>query len=185
MSEEWRKVPGIPFLWASDKGRIKSEARSGISKRVRNGKLQTFNVSYPETIFSQYVERNGYFTISVSVNTERKRYLVHRLIGMAFVDGYSSDLTINHLDGNKLNNAVENLEWATLAENTRHQWRTGLVDLRGESQPGSKLTYKKVKIIREMLAKGVSPNSIGVLADICPTMIYRIRDGAAWKELAA
>lgn len=185
MTEEWRKVPGIPLLWASNTGKVKSEARDRITTRVRNGKSQTFNVSYPEKILSQHKERNGYLYVASIIKNTRKKYLVHRLIGMAFVDGYSSELTINHLDGNKLNNSIENLEWATLYENTSHQWRTGLVNLRGENHPSSKLTYQKVKIIREMIAKGVSCNAIGVLANINPTIIYRIRDGSAWNDITA
>lgn len=185
MTEEWRKVPDVPFVWASNLGRIKTEKRDRMTTRKRNGVMQTFPVSYPEKILSPWVGRHGYLCVSVSTGNVRKKYLVHRLIGLCFIDGYTSGLHINHLDGNKLNNSLDNLEWVTNIRNVQHAWETGLVDLRGENQPGAKLTYQKVKIIREMLKKGVSPNSIGVLADITPNIIYRIRDGKAWNSVAA
>jgi hypothetical protein len=185
MEEEWRKVPGIPLLWASNIGRIKAEKRDRMTTRVRNGVAQTYPVGFPEKILCPWVGRHGYLTVSIAVDKTRKKHLVHRLIGMCFIDGYSPELHINHLDGDKLNNSLDNLEWTSNTKNVQHAWATGLVNLRGENQPGAKLTYQKVKIIREMLKKGVTPHSIGVLADICPTMIYRIRDGEAWNSLAA
>lgn len=114
---------------------------------------------------------------------KRVKHTLHRLIGIAFVSGYRDDLTINHINGEKLDNRIENLEWVSLARNTQHQWETGLVDLRGEKNPGSKLTSKQVIYIRELLAKGIAAHTLAVIAGVSSSTIDMIRDGKRWPEV--
>ena len=57
---------------------------------------------------------------------ECKTYLVSRLIAMAWVDGYEDGLTVNHIDGNLLNNRADNLEWLSRSDNIRHGFSSGL-----------------------------------------------------------
>jgi hypothetical protein len=118
-------------------------------------------------------------------NGKRVKHTLHRLIGMAFVPGYKEELTINHINGNKLDNRIENLEWVSLARNTQHQWETGLVDLRGEKQPGSKLTSKQVVYIRELLSKGIAAHTLAVIAGVSSSTIALIRDGERWPEVTS
>ena len=56
----------------------------------------------------------------------KKRFFVHRLVALHFVDGYSPDLVVNHIDGNKTNNNYVNLEWITRSENDLHAFRLKL-----------------------------------------------------------
>ena len=67
----------------------------------------------------------GYYRICVSIDNKRKKFPVHRLVALIYVDG-DKTLTVNHIDGNKLNNHYSNLEWITIKENIRHAHRTGL-----------------------------------------------------------
>lgn len=67
----------------------------------------------------------GYKTIYIPY--PKKQHFVHRLVGQAFIPNPENKSEINHLDGNKSNNNVENLEWATSKENTDHAYETGLV----------------------------------------------------------
>ena len=72
---------------------------------------------------SQY--DNGYGYLSVRVN--KKYYRVHRLVATKFIPNPDNKEDVNHLDGNKSNNCVQNLEWATRKENVAHAHKTGLI----------------------------------------------------------
>jgi len=77
---------------------------------------------------------------------------VHRLVAMAWVAGDHS-LSVNHKDGNKLNNHASNLEWVSLADNTRHQHETGLSNKTCCYKP-TKVQPSEYSIIWERLKKG-------------------------------
>lgn len=71
---------------------------------------------------------NGYrFVVLTDDNRKESRHLVHRLVAMAFIPNPLNLPCVNHIDGNKLNNSVENLEWCTHLENVRHAIKTGLI----------------------------------------------------------
>jgi hypothetical protein len=102
---------------------------------------------------------------------------------MCFVHGYRPHLTVNHINGIKTDNRPENLEWVTLAQNTKHEWETGLVDLRGEKQPNHKLTQRQVMHIRKALRLGVPANSLSIIANVSPSTIYFIEKGKRWASI--
>lgn len=116
---------------------------------------------------------------------KRIKHLLHRLVAMAFVQGFQEGLTVNHIDGNKLNNSPENLEWVSLARNTQHQWESGLVDLRGEANPGAKLTSKRVIYIRRLLSQGIAAHTLAVVAGVSPSLIQLIADGKRWPQVTS
>lgn len=78
----------------------------------------------------------GYYTFSF-----KKGYAVHRVIATAFIPNPDNKPIVNHIDGNKLNNAVSNLEWVTYGENWRHAWNMGLIPHKRNSQ-GARITHK-------------------------------------------
>jgi hypothetical protein len=71
-------------------------------------------------------DTHGYLYVSLSKNSIVKNIKVHRLVAAAFLDNPTNLNVINHLDGNKMNNSPENLEWTTTAGNNQHAWDTGL-----------------------------------------------------------
>lgn len=73
------------------------------------------------------VRKNGYYLVTINeFNKSYKRYL-HRILGEAFIKNPLNKRTVNHIDGNKLNNNLDNLEWATDSENLKHAYRIGLI----------------------------------------------------------
>ncbi len=68
----------------------------------------------------------GYPIVKLSLRCKRKTIRIHRLVAIAFVENPNNYLTVNHKDGNKLNNNSENLEWCTQKQNIQHAIRTGL-----------------------------------------------------------
>jgi hypothetical protein len=184
--ESWVEVESKGLCWlVSSDGRIETPAHESTYTRTRNGKNQTFTGSFPRRRISPCATKSGYLEVAAMKNGKRVKHTLHRLVGMAFVPGFREDLTINHINGNKLDNRPENLEWVSLARNTQHQWETGLVDLRGEKQPGSKLTSKRVTYIRRLLAQGVSAHTLAVVAGVSDSLIALIRDGKRWPTVTA
>lgn len=73
-----------------------------------------------------WTDRDGYSTVVLCKNGKLSNHKVHRIVANAFIPNPENKETVNHRDGNKMNNAVSNLEWATRSENTFHAIRTGL-----------------------------------------------------------
>lgn len=66
---------------------------------------------------------HGYYTVSLGKQSKFKTHLVHRLVAKHFVDGYTEELEVNHIDLMKTNNHADNLEWVTPSYNTKHGWK--------------------------------------------------------------
>lgn len=66
------------------------------------------------------IRPDGYANITLNINNKNKTYKVHRLIAHAFIPNPENKPTVNHFDRNKSNNAITNLEWATMSEQNKH-----------------------------------------------------------------
>ena len=123
--EEWRDIPGYEGIYeASTLGQIRSKAGK-TTRSARHGVRH-----WRQRILKQKVCRNkkGRYDARVELwkDGKHKTFLVARLVAMAWVDGYIPELTVNHRDGNPLNNKADNLEWLTLADNIKQGFEDGL-----------------------------------------------------------
>lgn len=100
----------------TDDGRVYSHARTDARGNVRNGKW-----------LKPIPSNAGYLRIHTCINGKRKKVMIHRLVAAAFVPKPSGKTEVNHKDGNKFNNAADNLEWVTPSENFIHALQLGLV----------------------------------------------------------
>lgn len=173
---------GVTWL-VSESGEIYSPARAKSVSRVRLGKAQEFVSRWEPKPLAQCRTQSGYLEVACVVDGKRVKAAAHRIIGKAFVPGYEDGLSINHINGVKTDNRPENLEWLSLSDNTRHQWATGLVDLRGDNCPGRKLSAKKVKIIRQWLRAGIPANQIATVTDLSASTISKIENGQRWSSI--
>ena len=73
-----------------------------------------------EIILKPCLHKKGYLLISLRTNKNKKTYHIHRLVAQTFIINYENKLTVNHKDGNKKNNNIDNLEWMTHQENVEH-----------------------------------------------------------------
>lgn len=128
------------------------------------------------------VTKDGYLRLHLGGRGRfRKDVLVHRLVAEAFVPPLTTGLQINHLDGNKLNNRVENLEWVTPRENIIHAFQLGLQKpRRGESNGNAKLCKKDVALIRRLYEQGTTQTKLAGLFRVKQPHISRIIRGEQW-----
>ncbi len=119
MVEVWKDIKGYEGLYqVSNLGRVKSLERF---KDNNGGKVKV-----SERIMRISVDTVGYNIICLTKNSKRKTHKIHRLVAEAFIPNLENKREVNHKDGNKQNNNVKNLEWATRKENMRHAYKTGL-----------------------------------------------------------
>ena len=173
--EIWKKSPLAPtFIEVSNIGRIRTLERI-VTSPTRWGGVCT--QKRPAKILSQDVGTHGYALQSIKDGETKRKYLIHRLVASCFCEGFDPTLTVNHKNGEKLDNRAENLEWITKRENTLHQWRTGLVNNSGENSVSHKLKTSDVHKVREMLFYSHSVKDIATLFNVSQSLIYFIKDG--------
>jgi predicted XRE-type DNA-binding protein len=165
MEEEWRDIPDWEgYYQVSNLGQVKSFHRKG--RMLKQG---TSNKGYRRVVLQ---------------NKGIKRYIsVHRLVMLAFHG--PSDLTVNHIDGDKTNNALTNLEYCTVSENVFHAFRSGLkISSKGENHGRSILKEFQVIEIKKLLKEGtLKQKEIGILFGVSPMCIGDIHRGRRWKHI--
>lgn len=90
------------------------------------------------------IDRNGYFRIGLCKKGKQKFYLIHRLVAETFISNPDNYSIVNHLDGVKTNNNINNLEWCTCKRNIQHAYDTGLKEGKSAEHKGSKNPHSRV-----------------------------------------
>ena len=127
------------------------------------------------------ITSGGYCRVHISHNGVEYKFLVHRLVAEAFIPNPKRLPEVNHIDGNKQNNSVDNLEWCTRSQNTSHAFKTGLRNYNGCKNPHSKLTQSDVETIRRIYVRGkhCENNSYGLAKryNVSPKTIQNVVNG--------
>ena len=93
----------------------------------------------------QWVDNTGYYQIAFRVDGKKKYIRVHRLLAETLISNPNSLSQVNHKDGNKLNNDIQNLEWISNSDNTKHAYESGLYNSNKRSHK-IKVTDKKTRV---------------------------------------
>lgn len=119
MEEIWKDIPGYEGLYqVSNIGRVlKPQHGAMFGKHLRK---------FPQKFLKPKDNGHGYLLVSITLNKKSKNKYIHRLVAEAFIVKPKGKTQINHIDGVKANNRVENLEWCTGSENNIHAYKTGL-----------------------------------------------------------
>lgn len=172
MEEIWKDVIGFEgYYQVSNMGRVKSLDRIS-NHRLRKGK-----------ILSLKQKHNGYLEGAFSLYGKRTMFLAHREVAKSFLKNSYSYETVNHIDGNKINNMATNLEWLSIQKNIEHAFKTGLRSSTGEKNCKAKLTENDVIKIKELFLLGYSNSSIAKKYDVSEGAIWFIRNKKTWKHL--
>jgi hypothetical protein len=117
--EIWKDIEGYEGLYqVSNLGRIKS-----LERKVKN--------QFNEYIIKEKIKKlsdngHGYLHLTLYKNGKFKQFYIHRIVAEAFLSNSKNYLEINHKDGNKQNNCIDNLEWCTSSQNKKHAFKIGL-----------------------------------------------------------
>lgn len=125
----------------------------------------------------------GYNRVCLTRRDKQKQsYLVHRLVANKFIPNPDNLPQVNHKDGNKDNNSVENLEWVTAQQNVTHSVQTGLVK-RGDSRPNAKLSAKAVRKLRELRNEGYNYYELGKAFNIAYQTAHKVCTGHTYTHI--
>ncbi|TRX66106.1 NUMOD4 domain-containing protein [Carboxylicivirga sp. M1479] len=169
-NEQWKELTFTDKKYEiSNYGRIKSYCYDKVNgKIVKLGNIK------------------GFFNVSLRVQGQKKSFLVHKLTAEYFIDKTAEDQdVVIHLDWNKQNNFVDNLQWVTKADSYKRMHKV-LQEARkkaGKVVTSSKLSKNDVAVIKGMLEKGVKQNLIAKLFCVSEMQVSRIARKENWAEI--
>ena len=176
--ELWKDIEGYEGLYqVSNRGRVKSLKRNiirtnGRTLPVRERILKPImNLGYEHVILGNMNNKH-----------KRKQLKVHRLVAQAFIPNPEKKPHINHKNFIRDDNWIENLEWCTAKENSRHWVKNKMIIPRGELNGMSKLTEDDVFFIKNNWNK-ISAVKLMEMFDVGKTTIYDIIHERSWKHL--
>lgn len=179
MIEDWKEIAGYEgYYEVSNMGQVRSVGRvvnTARGTRYKRPHIMAHNI-HPIT---------GYHMVCLAKDGTKRTFLVHRLVGMAFVENPDGKPQINHKNENKSDNRAENLEWMTSAENTNYGTAT--------ERRSAKLSISKCKSVAQIkngVIKAIFPSTLaaGIIADpghigACALGKRKSAGGYQWKYI--
>lgn len=169
--ENWKKVIGFEdFYMVSSKGRIKRIAKGGAAQIGK--------------ILVKSADPDGYHRIGLTVDSVRVTKKVHRLVAENFLGKIPDGYTVNHKDGDKQNNCMENLEIVSRGANIAHAFQViKTQNVTGHLNPRAILTDEKVIEIRERLSNGCRPSILVAEYGVTKYTISNIKMRKTWMHI--
>jgi hypothetical protein len=161
------------YYQVSNFGRVKALQRivnnhSGFKKELK------------EKFLNKNISKNGYYVVSLQVNCFKKTFKLHRLIAEAFIHKIPNKNFVNHINGIKTDNRIENLEWCTISENNIHSRKLGLTNDVGYNSVSSKLTKEQIVFITN---SNIPLKDLAIMFNVCFTTIYRAKKRITYKNV--
>lgn len=168
-NETWKDAIGYEGIY--------KVSNTGIIKSDRYGKFKTMMPTTNST---------GYMAVGlIDKNNIRKKCLIHRIVALAFIPNPENKKTVNHINGIKSDNRVENLEWNTHQENVIHSYKSGLkIPTRGvQFVSRCKLNEGKVVEIRKLKSDGFTYKKIALQFDVAEQTVMDVVKRRRWAHV--
>lgn len=179
MREIWKSVVGYEgYYEVSNTGSVRSIDRIVKTKKAKSG------TSFLKGVYLKPSVIKGYPMVVFSVGNKRVGKKIHRLVAEAFIPNPKNKPQVNHKNGQKEDNSVENLEWCTSLENIRHSFEKGLNSgKKGEKHPLSKLKKEDVINIRLLHKHGVLSTMLSEYYNVHQKTIRNIVNKETWTHI--
>ena len=175
-NEIWKDIPGFVGIY-------KVSSLCGLKSIPRHIKYKDGRSFFTDgKRLSVWIGNHGYYCAALRKEGKTHRVLLHRLVAMAFIPNPENKRCINHIDGNKTNNSISNLEWCTHSENLFHGYKIGLTP-KGEDHHNSKLTDAQVLEIRGAIKMGITQRNLATEYRVCQKVIWSIATRKSWKHI--
>jgi hypothetical protein len=172
IDEAWRTLPGFSKYEFSSFGNVRSRDSIDSMGRLKRGIVLKLQKS-----------SNGYVILTLSSDNAKKTFQIHRLIATAFVPNDSNLPCVNHINGNKQDNKVQNLQWCSYSENNQHAFDSKLkLPTKQDGRPGTKLSLSKARLIRELARCGSEAEALAERFKVCKQMVKDVIANKRWKE---
>ncbi len=164
IEEVWKDINNYTNYQVSNRGRVRNRSRG--NKLIMG------------------VPDNDYCVVTLCKNNTRKKVLVHRLVAQEFIPNPNNKPCVNHKDGNKQNNVVENLEWTSHRENTLHAIKIGLIVFKqGMKNANTKITEEDIRNIRIKREEGWEVREIAKSHNLSDNHVRSILKGRIHSEI--
>lgn len=180
--EIWKDVIGFEGMYqVSSMGNVRS-----LDRKVKHNYSGWANRKGQE--IKKRPDKDGYLKVNLKVKQKGKSSIVHRLVASAFIPNAENKPQVNHKNGIKNDNRIENLEWCTTFENRQHAYDTGLqhsFTRQGELNNFNKLKEQQVREIRILhdKKKGFTYKKLGEIYNVSEGAIGNIIKNKTWKQL--
>ena len=176
--EIWKDVKGLEdYYQVSNLGNVRSKERFVIRGRGGRYKVECKNLN-------PSINSDGYFTGIFSVDKRPINYKVHRILAESFIGEIPIGFEVNHINGIKSDNRLENLEVVSKSKNIKHAFDLGLnKPRRGELNGMCKINSEKAKSVKEMTFMGFTESQISMKLNVSIHTVRDIRRGRTWKHI--
>lgn len=136
--------------------------------------------THTQVIRKPKLRNNGYY--EYSFGSPLFRVKAHRLVAIHFIDNPDQLATVNHRNGNKLDNRAVNLEWMSNEDNVKHGHKNGLIQHHGIKNSQAKLSEGEVQEMIQMRRSGMRAKELSKIFNISAGHVYNICNGYYWKN---